>query len=194
MLRSVLLTALFVLLGAGMARGAGNGPVRDATGEWTFLGGYGTTHRGFGATHTQVQTVDAIMRYGHFITGTLGQGWLKGRHEVLLELPLHLSIDQGGRSMTGGYVLGSWKFTSLEQVAPYVFAGGGILFNDLGLPTQGTRLNYSYQGGTGFQYFVSPGLAVVGEYRYHHVSNAGTAEPNEPLNSSKFLFGVTFYR
>jgi hypothetical protein len=33
----------------------------------------------------------------------------------------------------------------------------------------------------------------MAEYRYHHVSNAGTAEPNEPLNSSKCLIGVTFY-
>ena len=194
MLRSVLLTTMFVLFGAGMARSAGNGPFRDATGEWAVLGGYGTTHRGFGATHTQVQTVDAILRYGHFLSGELGQNWLKGRHEVFLELPLHLSIDQGGRSMTGGYILGSWKFTSLDQAAPYVFAGGGILFNDLGLPTQGTRLNYSYQAGTGLQYVVSPSLAVTAEYRYHHVSNAGTAEPNEPLNSSKFLFGVTLLR
>ena len=194
MLRSALIATLFALLSVGHALGSGNATIPAATGEWAVLGGYGTTHRGFGATHTQVQTLDAILRYGRFVSGEIGPGWLKGRHQVLLELPLHLSLDQGGRSMTGGYVLGSWKFTSLKQVAPYVFAGGGILFNDLGLPTQGTRLNYSYQVGTGLQYVVSPFLAVTAEYRYHHVSNAGTAEPNEPLNSSKFLFGVTLFR
>ena len=35
--------------------------------------------------------------------------------------------------MTGGYLLGSWKFTSFEKVYPYVLAGGGGLYNDLGL-------------------------------------------------------------
>ena len=98
--------------------------------------------------------------------------------------------------MTGGYILGSWKFTGLIEQGffPYVFAGGGIVFNDLGLPTQGTRLNFSYQGGFGLQWFIRRDTAVVGEYRYHHVSNAGTADPNEPLNSSKVLFGVSLYR
>lgn len=185
---------MWALVVTGAAHGADARHVREAPGEWTILSGYGTTHRGFGATQTQVQTVDAIMRYGHFLSGDIGREWYKGRHELLLELPMHLSLDQGGRSMTGGYILGSWKFTSLDEVAPYVFAGGGILFNDLGLPTQGTRLNYSYQGGTGLQYFVKEQVAVGIEYRYHHVSNAGTAEPNEPLNSSKFLFGISFFR
>lgn len=192
--RTIAIAALLTAVIAGTSFGAEMDAARNATGEWSVLGGYGTTHRGFGATHTQVQTVDAILRYGHFLSRERGDGWYKGRHELLLELPVHLSLDQGGRTMTGGYILGSWKFTSLDTVAPYVFAGGGILYNDLGLPTQGTRLNYSYQGGTGLQYFVRPDLALGVEYRYHHVSNAGTAEPNEPLNSSKFLFGVSFFR
>lgn len=143
-----------------------------------------------------MQTFDTILRYGRFLSDEVGRGsWFQGRHELFLELPLHLAIDHGGRTMTGGYILGSWKFSGLqeERLFPYVFAGGGIVFNDLGLPTQGTRLNYSYQGGTGLQYLLRPKLALMAEYRYHHVSNAGTAEPNEPLNSSKFLLGVSTF-
>ena len=174
-----------------------SGPV-SAVGERALLAGYGITHRGFGATRTQVQTFDTILRYGHFLSDEVGAGsWFQGRHELLLELPLHLAIDHDGRTMTGGYILGSWKFTGLtdQKLFPYVFAGGGVVFNDLGLPTQGTRLNFSYQGGTGLQYLLRPGLALMAEYRYHHVSNAGTAEPNEPLNASKFLLGVSaFFR
>jgi hypothetical protein len=37
-------------------------------------------------------------------------------------------------------------------------------------------------------------MALNLEYRYHHVSNADTAEPNEPLNSSKLLIGVSLFR
>ena len=111
-----------------------------------------------------------------------------------MELPLHLAVDPRVSPMVGGYLLGSWKFTSLENWAPYVFAGGGILYVDLGLPTMGSRLNFSYQGGTGVQYFIAKDPALSLEYRYHHISNAGTATPNEPLNSSKILLGVAFYR
>ena len=65
---------------------------------------------------------------------------------------------------------------------------------DLGLPTMGTRWNGTYQAGGGIQHFIRKDLAVVGEYRYHHISNANTGSPNEPLNSSKFLMGLSWYR
>ena len=57
----------------------------------------------------------------------------------------------------------------------------------------GTRLDFSYQGGAGIQYFLRKDLALMAEYRYHHVSNAGTDACNEPINSSKFLIGFSFY-
>jgi hypothetical protein len=188
-----LLALLLVLLPCGIPAAWGE-DLSTATHEWSILGGYGITHRGLGDTRTQVQTIDAIGRFGWFLSDEIGKGsWLQGRHELLLELPLHLTVDPRERIMTGGYILGSWKFFAMKQqrIYPYVLAGGGILFNDLGLSTQGTRLNYSYQGGIGVQKMVGDELAVVGEYRYHHISNAGTAEPNEPLNASKFLLGVT---
>lgn len=168
---------------------------RTAKSELVILTGYGISHRYFGETRTQVQTWDAIARYGYFLSDEIGIGrWYQGRHELLMELPYHLAIDQGGRSMTGGYLLGSWKFTSMEDLAPYIFAGGGVLFVDMGLPSMGTSLDFSYQGGTGLQYMLRKDVALQAEYRYHHISNAGTASPNEPINSSKFLLGVSFFR
>lgn len=195
----VLLGALLMSMIAGWgakARAADNPAVGSARGETALLGGYGITHRGFGETRTQVQTVDAILRYGHFLMGEVGKSWYRGRHEVLVELPLHLAVDPKTRAMSGAYLLGSWKFTGLarENLYPYLFAGGGVIFNDLGLATQGTRLNYSYQGGWGIQYLLGNGLAFTAEYRYHHISNAGTAEPNEPLNSSNILCGFSLFR
>ena len=167
---------------------------RKADAEYSVLTGYGITHRGFGDTRTQVQTFDTILRYGRFLSGDLGEGWYRVRHELLLELPLHVAVDHDGRVMTGGYVLGYWKFTAPKDFVPYLFAGGGVLYVDLGLPTMGSRLDFSYQGGTGVQYFIARDTALSFEYRYHHVSNANTASPNEPLNSSKILMGISIFR
>lgn len=165
-----------------------------AKGEFGFLTGYGSSFIGFGETRHQVQTLDFILRAGFFLSDEIGtDSWYQGRHEVVLELPYHLAINNGGRSMAGGYVLGHWRFTSLDKVVPYVLAGGGPLFVDLGLPTMGTKLCFSYQGGTGLQYFINKQTALNVEYRYHHISNAGTAEPNEPINSNKILVGVSVY-
>jgi lipid A 3-O-deacylase len=191
----VLLMGFFVIVGTTVALGEEMTSVSTASREYTLLIGYGITHRGFGATRTQVQTVDAIGRFGCFLSDEAGKGWYRGRHELLVELPLHLAVDPRTRVMMGVYLLGSWKFVGLKEkrLYPYVFAGGGVLFVDLGLPSMGSRLDFSYQGGTGIQYLIRKDLAVTAEYRYHHISNAGTSEPNEPLNSSKFLFGISLF-
>ncbi len=195
MTRILLFAALAALLLPSPAALADDAvDLKSAKYEYSLLSGYGITHRGFGDTRTQVQTFDNIGRFGWFLSKELGSGWYKGRHQLLVELPVHLVVDPRVSPMVGGYLLGSWKFTSLENWAPYVFAGGGILYVDLGLPTMGSRLDFSYQGGTGVQYFIRKDLALSLEYRYHHISNAGTATPNEPLNSSKILFGVSVFR
>ncbi len=184
-----------VIMGFVAVADAADRPVVTKNSEYSFLTGYGITHKYFGATRTQVQTWDAIARFGYFLSDEIARGaWYQGRHELLVELPYHMAVDHNAKSMVGGYMLGSWKFTGLQEFAPYVFAGGGVLFVDLGLPTMGTKLDFSYQGGCGLQYFIRPDVALMAEYRYHHISNAGTASPNEPLNSSKFLFGLSYYR
>jgi lipid A 3-O-deacylase len=194
LMKSLLLAVLLTLASSttGLAL---EHSITTAESEFGGLTGYGITHKYFGATRTQVQTWDAIARFGWFLSDEVGKdSWYQGRHELLLELPYHMAVDHGGRSMVGGYALGSWKFTGLTHTAPYVFAGGGPLYVDLGLPTMGTKLCFSYQGGTGLQYFLKNNLALTLEYRYHHISNAGTGHPNEPLNSSKFLLGMSFSR
>ena len=187
-----LLLAFFILLSPLNTRA--ENVVSSAKGELGILTGCGTSHIGFGATRHQVQTWDAILRAGFFLSDDVAKGsWYQGRHEILLELPYHLAIDRSGRYMVGGYVMGHWRFTGLDNYVPYVLAGGGPLYVDLGLPTMGTKLCFSYQGGAGVQYFIDRKTAVSAEYRYHHISNAGTAAPNEPINSSKILVGVSVY-
>jgi opacity protein-like surface antigen len=190
----IIITLSFISFSVPLQASADN-VVSTASYELGFLTGYGTSHIGFGETRHQVQTWDAIVRAGFFLSDEVGKGsWYQGRHEVVLEIPYHLAVNMGGRSMVGGYMLGHWRFTALDTVVPYVLAGGGPLYVDLGLPTMGAKLNFSYQGGTGLQYFIDKNTAINAEYRYHHISNAGTARPNEPINSSKILFGLSLYR
>jgi opacity protein-like surface antigen len=192
--RFIFQALIFLLLPCGLYA-AENEAVTTVSNEFALLGGYGITHRGYGETRTQVQTFDLILRYGHFLSAEVGAGhWYQGRHELLLELPWHCAVDHDGRSMVGGTILGSWKFTAAEQVTPYLFIGGGVLYVDLGLATMGSRLNGTYQIGGGLQHFFRKDTAFTGEYRFHHISNLNTSSPNEPLNSSKILFGLSYYR
>jgi len=192
----VLLMGIFVIASPAIAQAEEMTPALGGAREYTLLAGFGTSHPGFGETRTRVQTVEAIGRFGYFLSEETGKGWYRGRHELLVELPIHLVVDPQTGVMTGGYLNGSWKFTGAKEkgLYPYLFAGGGVLFVDLGLPTMGSRVNFCYQGGAGIQVLIRNDLALTAEYRYHHISNAGTADPNEPLNSSKILFGISLFR
>ncbi|MEN8263122.1 MAG: acyloxyacyl hydrolase [Nitrospirota bacterium] len=160
----------------------------------TVMGGYGIAHKGLGATETGVETVDVIFRYGRFLTGELGESWYRGRHEILVEIPVRAVVHPESAIMTGITFLAAWSFTASDGLVPYIFAGGGPVYTNLDIPGLGAELNYSYQGGAGGYYFIRKDMAANFNYRLHHMSNAGTAEPNEPLNSSRILIGLTFFR
>jgi hypothetical protein len=179
---------------SGPSFGAENGDIRTSLNEYALLSGYGITNEGVGRARVTVQTFDVIGRYGRFLTDELGEGWYKGRPELLLELPLHLAFDPKVSPMVGGYLLGCWKFTAPSPFVPYLFVGTGVLYVDLDLKSMGSRANFVFQGGGGFQYFFRKNMALDLEYRYHHISNAGLSNRNAPVNSSKALLGISIFR
>lgn len=164
------------------------------TDHWTVMGGYGVSHPGLGATDTRVETVDVILRYGHFLTGEIGSSWYRGRHGIVIEVPFRTVVHPEAAIMAGINFLAAWDFAAGDSIIPYVIAGGGPVYTNLDIPGLGAELNYSYQGGAGIHYFIGKDRSINVNYRLHHMSNAGTANPNEPLNSSRILVGITFFR
>lgn len=163
-------------------------------GHWTILGGYGVTHPGFAKTRSTVETVDLMLSRGTFITKEIGSSWYKGRHEIIVEIPFHIVVHPETTLMTGINLLGSWNATVSEKVVLYFLAGGGFIYTRLNVPELGSKLNGNYQAGVGLHYFIAKNTSIDINYRYHHISNAGTANPNDPLNSSKMLIGISFFK
>lgn len=170
-------------LGAGKAKG-----------HWSISGGFGTTHPGLGATESRVETVDLILGYGHYLSDEIGRSWYKGRHEIIFELPVHLVVKPETTPMVGMTFLACWTFTASKTITPYIFGGGGLVYTDLNVPELGKKLNGTHQAGAGFHYFFKKNTSLDLSYRFHHISNANTGEPNGPLNSSKILFGISFFK
>ena len=162
--------------------------------QWTISGGYGVTHPGLGATESKVETADLILGYGYFLTEEAGKSWYRGRHELVVELPLDYVFSPQETPMVGITFLANWVFTASKTITPYIFGGGGIVYTNLSVPELGRHLNGSIQFGTGFHYFLKKNTSLDFSYRFHHISNAGTGTPNGPLNSSKILLGISFFR
>ncbi|MFZ3138107.1 MAG: acyloxyacyl hydrolase [Thermodesulfovibrionales bacterium] len=190
---AMLLSMLFSV-SAAFAQSSETSGILTAKSQWGVSGGYGTTHPGLGATETRVQTVDVILKYGYFLSEEVGQSWYRGRHELLIELPVNYVVSPETTPMIGITFLACWNFTALKTVVPYVFGGGGAVYTDLHVAELGRRLNGTHQVGFGLSYAIAKNTSIDFSYRFHHISNANTAKPNGPLNSSKVLVGLSFFQ
>lgn len=160
--------------------------------SWALLGGYGQSFPDWGQTTQRVETVDLIPRYNHVILADLGSGWYRGYHSILLEAPVSFVVSPDVSAMVGVNFLAAYTFTAGREWQPYIFGGGGPVYSFADIPGMGAELNGNYQFGAGLKYDWQEDHQLLFELRYHHISNAGTEEPNDPLNSMKMLFGVTF--
>jgi len=160
--------------------------------SYGVIGGYGQSFPGWGRTTQRVETLDLVLRHNHHIFEDIGSGWYQGFHSLLMELPVHFVVSPDVSTMIGLNFLACYTFTANEQWRPYLFGGGGPVYSFADIPGMGADLNGNYQFGIGLEYDRQSRHNLLFEFRYHHISNAGTEEPNDPLNSCKILFGITF--
>lgn len=185
--------AATTLLGAGKANAAELvDPFDFSRDSRVFLGGYGQSVPGWGETEERVTTLELIPRYNHRIIDDMGSGWYKGFHSIFLEVPLSLVVSPDESAMLGVNFLGAYTFTADPVWQPYLFGGGGPVYNFADIPGMGADLNGNYQFGVGLEYAWKGDQKLLMESRYHHISNNGSEEPNDPLNAFKLLVGVTF--
>ena len=171
---------------------AGQAEAADHTRVWSVLAGYGTSHPGWGQTKERVETIDLTLRYSHVLKSDIGSSWYQGYHSLLLEIPVHLVVNPDLSPMIGINFLACYTFAANNQYLPYIFAGGGPLYTNADIQGMGSHWNGNYQFGAGLRYKINARHDVLFEFRFHHVSNGGQKDPNDPLNSTKFLAGFTF--
>lgn len=158
---------------------------------WAVLGGYGESEPDWGETTTRVQTVDLVLRRQSVLFDNIGTSWYRGFHSLLIELPFHFLPDYEDSPMIGLNFLACYTFTS-SPLQPYFFGGGGPVYTSAEIPGLGAELNGNYQFGGGISYDLDDKHSLLFEARYHHISNGGAEDPNDPLNSWKILIGYTF--
>lgn len=117
------------------------------------------------------------------------------RFEVVNEGIFGNAVHPGGR-LTGYALLFRLDGKNYRHVIPFFDAGAGVQHTTLATraPELSGRLQFSPQGGLGIQYFFNPQRALVLEYRYMHMSNAGITPPNHGFNASMLVVGFRWLR
>ena len=169
--------------------GAGKQEIALAVGYAIPLAGGGTPEI------EDTQYVFLAPRWGIGITDPLGEegAWYRGNLELLGEGQFFFETEPKGGFAGGFAILFRYNFLPDGKFIPFVEAGAGILGLDFDVDGQRDGFNFSPQAGLGFHYFVSERTALTGEWRWFHISNADTREPNNGIDSSLFLIGVSFF-
>jgi opacity protein-like surface antigen len=122
-----------------------------------------------------------------------GDAWYRGNFDFLVEGAFLYEVEPRDGWAAGLTLMFRYNFLPGGNFVPFVEAGAGFVVLDFDLEDQADGVNFTPQAGLGFHYFVSERTAVTGEWRFHHISNAGTEEPNRGINDSLFLVGLTIF-
>lgn len=160
-----------------------------STSNWRLLAGIGRSHPGWGDTQERVETADLILRHERPQSVVRGRGWYRNRHSLLIETAFHYLTSPNEPPMLGLYFQTCWTFESSEELQPYLFFGGGPVYSRAKIPGTSSSFKGSYQAGAGMRFTIG-GHEFSLDYRFHHLSNGGIEQPNDPLNSDKLLLGM----
>ncbi len=182
----------------GASEKGGTWGFRKGQQEVGFLVGYGFEIDGDGSDKSEdiknLEFAQVRPRWGIFLTDPVGQGFLRGNLELLLEPAFLLSFGPTRRTGFELSVLFRYHFATGIRWVPFLTAGAGIIeenFEVPGRPSAG--FNFTPQGGPGLSYLFGGNMAMSLEWRLTHVSNANTDLPNVGLNMSFFLLGFSVF-
>lgn len=150
-----------------------------------------------GAKGTELEDVQFLYFAPRFSVGISepigGNSWFGGNFELVLEGALHYIFEPKDGLAGGLTPLIRYNFLTGTRWIPFVQLGAGLLALDANLKSQSDGLSFTSQGGVGVHYFISDRISLTGEWRLHHVSNAGIHKNNLGVNSSLFMFGITYF-
>ena len=134
----------------------------------------------------------AIVHCGWIVTDPIAtNSWLKGDIELLAEGFGGAQFNPQTRYLFGLTLVARYNFLFDKHWVPFIEAGAGPAYTDIGLPDLSTRFQFNDQLGAGFHWFFNDKRALTAGYRIVHISNGGIKEPNHGFNNHLFRVGLT---
>jgi hypothetical protein len=184
------------IMTASLVQAAGISPtITVGTQEVGLTAGYFFGHQLTDLHRTSQQGPALMPSWMMTLTDPVGNGWYRGQVSLGAEM-VYLQFDEPLLTHGIGFTPKiKYTFVALGRIRPYAEFAGGPFWTDLGgkIPEQANEFNFVLTGGVGVSWFLTPRLALNVGYRFHHVSNAGTAFPNLGLNASLPFGGFSFY-
>jgi opacity protein-like surface antigen len=109
------------------------------------------------------------------------------------------TVSCSGRQWTIGEALSpigfQWNFQPRRKLQPFFVGHGGYMYSTKPIPIDSAgSFNFTFDLGAGIELYRTRSHSVRLEYRYHHISNHGTATQNPGIDNGLFQLTYTFGR
>jgi len=142
---------------------------------------------------SSAQYVNGGVRLGWLPFEPMGPGPLFGAFEVGPQVLYQQYFEPKGAFYAGAGLALRYHFLSLGRFVPYVEAAGTAGGTNLKVFEIDSTFTFVVWGGLGASFFVTDQTAIYGGYRYEHVSNGNTSDPNRGLEINSGVFGVSYF-
>jgi lipid A 3-O-deacylase len=161
--------------------------------ELSLAAGYTYTFRRTDAHVTKLRGAPVILGVGVVATDPIGKSWYQGQVTLGGEVAFIQYVEPLTTYLASVTPTVKYTFLASDRLRPYVEAGAGVVWTDLGdrIPEQGSQFNFNLQAGIGLAYFITPAASINASYRFQHISNAGTAHPNSGIDAGVVLIGIS---
>jgi len=119
--------------------------------------------------------------------------WYKGTLGFRAEATILVNFAPRSGVAGGLGLLLRYSLTRWDPVIPYVQAGAGVIGLDFDLAKQADGLAFIPQAGLGLVYRLDPHLSFDLGFRFHHISNANTQNPNGGIDTLQVLAGAAYH-
>ncbi len=175
---------------------------RFEKGHYQFGGelGYGGgVNIPLGIDRTDIQFFHIAANFQYDLTGSIGKSFYQGNLYWFTELGADFLHNPAFGSLVGiSPVMLQYKFVKPGRSwAPSLLGGAGFSVTDwdekdLAEREIGGDFQFLLHLGVGLEFFRPKGSSFSVNYRFFHVSNAGTQKPNIGLNANLLTLGFTF--
>lgn len=174
----------------------GNDRFNAGTMEAEILAG-GACALTWGGIRQTYNYVEGQLRLGWMLnTPSPGPGFFRGNFEFLVSAT-GADIYHGPGSKFGAADL-MFRYNFVQpnaRIVPYYQSAVGVFVSDIANnQTQseiGSAVEIDVQSALGLRFLLTPQWSLNGEFSYHHVSNAGLADPNVGINAIGGMFGLS---
>jgi lipid A 3-O-deacylase len=144
-------------------------------------------------TVSDISFITETPRLSYLFFDPFGSGLLRSAFEPGLEGWFQQYLSPHSATAQGLKVTGRYHFIGFGRFVPYLEVTGGAGGTSLRVPEIDSTFTFVVEAGAGLSYFITDALAINAGYRFQHISNGHTSNPNRGFESDSGVVGVSFH-